>query len=82
MVARYATAEDDMTSTEKFILHENGYAAEFEVATKDNASPWGPVVSKDDTFKADRIRLALRRGDIAAAAKEAKIYAVRLLAGE
>ena len=71
-----------MSQTEKYYVHEGRYEAEFEVTLIDNGSPWAPVVSKEDVSKADRVRLALRRGDIKAAAKEAKVYELRLLAGE
>jgi hypothetical protein len=40
----------------------------------DDETPWAPIVAKDDVFKTDRVRLALRRGDVKAAAKEAKVF--------
>jgi hypothetical protein len=63
-------------------IHEGRYAAEVEVTYIDEDSPWAPVVDKDDAFKTDRVRLALRRGDVKAAAKEAKIFELLPLAGE
>ena len=71
-----------MSHTEKYFVHEGPYAAEFQVTSHDDGSPWSPIVAKEDVFKADRIRLALRRGDLEAAAKEAKVFELRLLAGE
>jgi hypothetical protein len=40
------------------------------------------VVDKEDVFKTDRVRLALRRGDLDAAAKEAKVFEMMPLAGQ
>ena len=37
-------------------------------------SAWGPYLSSEDAQKLDRVRLALRRGDVSAAAKEAKVF--------
>jgi hypothetical protein len=64
------------------MIHEGRYAAEVEVRVDENGSPWGPTVNKEDVFKSDRVRLALRRGDIAEAAKEAKVFELLPLAGE
>ena len=63
-------------------IHEVSYAAEVEVALHHDAGDWGPTLMPADVQKLERIRLALRRGDVAAAAKEAKVYEMRLLAGE
>ncbi|MGH8555956.1 MAG: hypothetical protein ACRESZ_00570 [Methylococcales bacterium] len=64
------------------LIHEGRYAAEVEVTYIDSDSPWSPVIAKEDVMKTDRVRLALRRGDIKAAAKDAKVYELTLLAGE
>lgn len=71
-----------MTWTRKHLIHEGQYAAEIEVAYEDSELPWGPIVAKEDVFKTDRVRLALRRGDVKAAAKEAKVFELLPLAGE
>jgi hypothetical protein len=52
------------------------------MAALDDGSPWGPIAAKEDLFKADRVRLGLRRSDVAAAATEAKVYELLPLAGE
>ena len=66
----------------KEIVHEGRYMAEVDIRCEDDGSPWSPVVVKEDEFKTDRVRAALRRGDVAAAAKEAKVYELTPLAGE
>jgi hypothetical protein len=71
-----------MSRIRKHMIHEGRYAAEVEVRVDENGSPWGPTVNKEDVFKSDRVRLALRRGDVAAAAKEAKVFELLPLAGE
>ncbi len=71
-----------MSRIRKHMIHEGRYAAEVEVRVDENGSPWGPTVNKEDVYKSDRVRLALRRGDIAEAAKEAKVFELLPLAGE
>ncbi len=63
-----------MSRTRKQLIREGQYAAEVEVTLIEGDSPWSPYVSKDDVEKLDRVRLALRSGNIAAAAKEARVY--------
>jgi hypothetical protein len=71
-----------MTGKRTQLIHEGRYAAEIEIALIDDGTPWSPIVAKEDVFKTDRVRLALRRGDIKAAAKEAKVFELLPLAGE
>ena len=71
-----------MTYTRTQLIHEGRYAAEIQLTVDEEGSPWGPTVSKDDVFKLDRVRHALRRGDVAAAAKDAKVFEMLPLAGE
>ena len=73
---------DEMSQMFKEFVREGRYVAEIDIRCEDDGSPWSPVVVKEDEFKADRVRAALKRGDIAAAAKEAKVYELTLLAGE
>jgi hypothetical protein len=68
-------------SSSRFI-HEGRYAAEVEITLIEDETPWAPIVVKEDVFKTDRVRLALRRGDIKVAAKEAKVFELLPLAGE
>lgn len=62
-------------------IHEGRYAAEVLVIYNYD-SDWSPTMSVSDVEMLERVRLALRRGDIKAAAKEAKVYELLPLAGE
>jgi len=59
--------------TSEFI-HEGRYAAEVEVELEYDDESWSPTMSVDDARKLERVRLALRRGDPAEAAKEARVF--------
>jgi hypothetical protein len=74
--------EEEMTRHRKQMIHEGRFAAEIDIRIEEDGSPWGPTVDKEDVFKSDRVRLALRRGDISAEAKEAKVFELLPLAGE
>ena len=56
------------------LVREGAYAAEVSVDLIPDDGAWGPYLSSEDAQKLDRVRLALRRGDVSAAAKEAKVY--------
>ena len=58
-----------MARLRKQMIHEGRYAAEIEVRVDEDGSPWGLLVDKNDVLKTDRVRLALRRGYVSAAAK-------------
>ena len=68
-------------SSSRFI-HEGKYAAEVPVDLHSDDRAWAPTLSPSDVQKLERVRLALRRGDIKAAAKEAKVFELLPLAGE
>jgi hypothetical protein len=53
---------------------ENDLLAEVEVSLVDSEEGWGPYLSLEDVQKLDDVRLALRRGDVEAALKMAKVY--------
>jgi hypothetical protein len=75
--------EAQMTRKRTERIREGNYIAEFEITLhEDQQSPWSPFVDPEDVKMTDRIRLALRRGDVAAAAKEAQVYELLPLAGE
>ncbi len=56
------------------LVREGPYVAEVEIQRIDSDEPWAPYLSQDDVRKLDEVRLALRRGDVAAALKWAKVY--------
>ena len=51
----------------KKLVHEGEYAAEVEVEPIETEEGWSPYLSLVDAEKLDRVRVALRRGDIGAA---------------
>ncbi len=71
-----------MATTHKMLIHEGRFAAEVSYEESDDGSTFGSTVRKEDAFKLDRVRLALRRGDVTAAAKDAKVFELMPLAGE
>ena len=55
-------------------VHTDKYAAEVEVDLIPDDGAWGPYLSREDALKLDRVRSALKRGDIAAASREARVF--------
>jgi hypothetical protein len=55
------------------IIHEGKFAAEVPVDLIDDDGG-GPLLSFEDATKLEEVRFALRRGDIAAAAKHGRIF--------
>jgi hypothetical protein len=56
------------------IIHEGKYAAEVVVDLIEEENGWSPYLSLDDALKLDAVRLALRAGDIAQAAKLGRVF--------
>ena len=63
----------------KFV-HEGKYVAEVDVELLVDETEWSPYLSVEDAYKLDDVREALRRGDIAAAAKLARVFALQPVA--
>lgn len=61
-------------------LHEGRFAAEVEVELIETEGAWSPYYSADDVRKLQRVRGALRRGDLAEAAKDARVFELLPLA--
>jgi hypothetical protein len=55
-------------------IHEGRYAAEIEVTLIESDSEWSPYFSLQDAEKLEAVRLALKRGDIAVAAKHGRVF--------
>ena len=55
-------------------VHTDKYAAEVEVELIPDDGAWGPYLSREDALKLDRVRSALKRGDISAASREARVF--------
>lgn len=56
------------------LVQENDFVAQVQVDLIDSEEGWGPYLSLEDVQKLDEVRLALRRGDLEAALKMAKVY--------
>jgi hypothetical protein len=55
-------------------VQEGKYAAEVLVEFHYDEETWSPTMSLDDAKKLETVRLALRRGDIAEAAKDGPVF--------
>jgi hypothetical protein len=55
--------------------------AEVQVHLAPDDGGWGPYLTLEDAEKIERVDEALKKGDIEAAAHDAKIYEVMALAG-
>ena len=56
------------------LIHEGKYAAEIEVELLYSDDSWSPTMSLEDARKLETVRLALKRGDIAEAAKYGRVF--------
>jgi hypothetical protein len=56
------------------LIHEGRYAAEVSVELIEDDTGWSPYLSVEDAKKLDAVRLALRRGETAEAAKHGRVY--------
>jgi hypothetical protein len=59
--------------TIKFV-REGAYAAEVLVELIEEQDDWSPYLSVEDARKLDEVRIALRRGDVATAAKHGQVF--------
>ena len=67
--------------TTRFV-HEGRYAAEVEIDLIEDDHEWAPYISMEDAKKLDRVRLALKDGDIATASKLSHVYEMKPVAAE
>jgi hypothetical protein len=58
----------------KKLVHEGKFAAEVEIELIDTDEGWSPCLSLDDAQKLDEVRDALRRSDIEAASRLARVF--------
>jgi hypothetical protein len=56
------------------LVREGHHVAEVEVSLIETGSEWSPYLSLEDAEKLDEVRLALRRGDLAEAAKLGRVF--------
>jgi hypothetical protein len=57
-------------------VREGSYAADVEVELIEEANGWSPYLSLDDARKVDNVREALRRGDLEAASRLARVFSL------
>ena len=62
-------------------IHEGKYVAEVSIDLIEGDHEWAPFVSEQDVLKLDRVRLALRRGDTAAASRAARLFELTPISG-
>ena len=55
------------------LVKEGGYLAEVEVELLYDVDPWSPHLSLEDQLKIDRVRAALKQGDLDLAAQDARL---------
>jgi hypothetical protein len=63
----------------KFI-HEGKYVAEVDVELMETDDEWSPYLSLQDTYRLDDVREALRRGDLEAASRQARVFTMQPIA--
>jgi hypothetical protein len=56
------------------LVQEGIYVAEVDVELVESETGWSPYLSLDDAHKLDDVRDALRQGDLAHAAKLARVF--------
>lgn len=58
------------------LIHEGKYVAEVDVELLEEPEEWSPHLSLEDAYRLDDVRQALRRGDVKAAAKHARVFSL------
>ena len=61
-------------------VHEGKYVAEVDVDLLEDDTGWSPYLSVEDACRLDDVREALRRGDISAASRLARIFRLEPIA--
>jgi hypothetical protein len=56
------------------LIQEGRYAAEVPVEFVEDDTGWSPYLSLEDAQKLDAVRLALRRGEVAEAARHGRVF--------
>jgi len=63
-----------MTKRTVRLVHEGKYAAEAPVDLIEEEGGWSPYISHEDALMLDRVRIALRKGDLRSAAKYGRVF--------
>ncbi len=59
------------------LIHEGEYVAKVDVELIDTVTGWSPYLLPQDVQKLDEVREALRKGDLKAASRLARIYTLK-----
>jgi len=59
------------------LVREGRYAAEVDVELIETDDGWSPSLSLEDAYKLDAVREALRRGDLQAASRHARVFSLK-----
>jgi hypothetical protein len=62
------------------LIREGRFVAEVPVDLIETTGEWSPFLSIDDAEKLDKVRLALRAGDLKAASALARVYELKPVA--
>jgi hypothetical protein len=69
--------QKDMTARHHTkLVHEGQYVAEVDVELIETDTGWSPYLSMEDAYRLDDVRDALRRGDVKAACRLARVFAL------
>jgi hypothetical protein len=74
MVARLHEPEKRMSRKSVQLIHEGKFAAEVSIELVEDETGWSPYILPADIEKIDRVRIALRKGDVVMAAKDARVF--------
>ena len=58
------------------LVHEGSYVAEVDVELLEEPGEWAPHLSLEAAYRIDDMRAALRRGDVRAATKYARVFSL------
>jgi len=56
------------------LVHEGDYVAEVDTVLIEEEGGWSPYLSLEEATKLDKVRDALRRGDLLEAKRHARVY--------
>ena len=62
------------TKAKTKLVHEGDFVAEVPVELIETEDGWSPYLSVEDALKLDKVREALRRGDLKSAAKLGRVF--------
>lgn len=63
-----------MCRPRKKLIYDGEYAAEVDVELLESDEGWSPYLFLEDAERLDRVREALRRGDVGSASRIGRVY--------